>query len=160
MKHLPLFDPPSPEPKPIKYMSRQILMRKAALAFLGNRCSNPGCRWLNEDGTFGCNDLEMLHIDHVKKDGAWERRNLGSLRIYRQVMEDKEGRYAILCANCNWKKRNVEKEHYPKPHTALSKARIAKGRTGWKHTPETKRMMSESAKKRGQLAWSKRREEV
>jgi hypothetical protein len=148
-QQLSLFSLP-PDNRP----SRKVLLRRAALAYLGNRCSNPNCRWMNNDGSFGCADLDMLHIDHVNRDGAKERRNLSDLMIYRRVLEDTEGRYRILCANCNWKKRQVDREFYHPPHTPEAKAKIGKGRKGWKHTEESKRMMSESAKKRGKLAWS------
>lgn len=137
------------------YASRKVLLRRAALAYLGNRCSNPQCRWLNEDGTLGCTDPDILHIDHVKSDGNREREKLSDIQIYRRVLEDTEGRYRALCANCNWKKRVTLKEHYHPPHTEEAKAKIGKGRKGWKHTEESKRMMSDSAKKRGRLAWSK-----
>jgi hypothetical protein len=90
--------------------SYAIRLRESALAFLGNKCNSPECRWLNEDGSLGCKDLRSLQIDHVYDDGAEERRKHGTnvLKIYKRVLEDKEGRYQALCANCNWIKRRLK----------------------------------------------------
>lgn len=134
--------------------SRKVLLRLAALAYLGNRCSNPDCRWLNADGTFGCTDPDMLHIDHDDGSGAQERKALGDIAIYYRVLEDKEGKYKALCANCNWKKRCLNREHIVPPHTPEARAKIGRGRTGWKHSAAARKRMSFAAKNRGRLAWS------
>lgn len=56
-------------------------------------CSTPGGR-VHE---------RALTIDHVNNDGWHERANHGSDRLvlYRNVMADTQGRYQLLCANCN-----------------------------------------------------------
>lgn len=70
----------------------------------------------------GCTDIRALQIDHVNNDGAEERRKIGGAfgpkggqmplsrhkmqAIYLMALEDAEGRYQLLCANCN-----VIKEH-------------------------------------------------
>src|SRR5689334_21178393 len=48
-------------------------LRRKLLAILGGRCSNPKCRPLNEDGTLGCTDLRILHIDHKNGNGNKDR---------------------------------------------------------------------------------------
>lgn len=91
MKQLSLFSREG-----IPYSSRKVLLRRAAITYLGGRCSNPDCRWLNADGTFGCTDFDILHIDHVKGGGNEEREKLSDIKIYRRVLEDTEGRYRAL----------------------------------------------------------------
>lgn len=71
---------------------------------LGGRCSNPNCRWVNEDGSHGCTDSRILQVDHVKNDGNQERKKLSYTQIWRQALTDVEGRYQLLCNNCNWLK--------------------------------------------------------
>jgi hypothetical protein len=78
-------------------------LRNQAFEKLGNQCANPQCRWVNEDGTQGCTDQRCLQIDHVLDDG-YKERHLAMVVIYRKVLLDSEGRYQLLCANCNWLK--------------------------------------------------------
>jgi hypothetical protein len=72
--------------------------RKAALKLLGNKCKR--C---------GFSDKRALQIDHVYGDGAEERRQYGPRTI--EVICEKiiggegNGRYQLLCANCNCIKR-------------------------------------------------------
>jgi hypothetical protein len=52
----------------------------------------------------GFNDPRALHIDHVKEDGNQERRLFKSSEgyiKYKRILEDRSGRYQVLCANCN-----------------------------------------------------------
>lgn len=87
--------------------------KKAAYQKLGNRCSSLNCLWVNEDGTKGCIDVRCLQIDHVKGDGAEDFKKgirNGSTPLYKAVLADTDGRYQLLCANCNWIKRHVNKE--------------------------------------------------
>lgn len=86
---------------------KQRLKDKAYIR-LGNKCSNPACQWLNLDGTRGCTDRRCLQIDHVNDDGSEERKIEGYYtdKVYLSVLDDEEGRYQLLCANCNWIKRN------------------------------------------------------
>jgi hypothetical protein len=87
-------------------------LRDAAFDKLGNRCANPNCRWLNEDGTFGCTDKDMLQIDHVDGGGVQEHKALkyNHSRFHKKVIADTTGKYQLLCANCNWKKRKTKDE--------------------------------------------------
>lgn len=49
------------------------------------------------------NDVRALQVDHINNDGSKERRlSCGQrVRFLRMVLEDTEGRYQLLCANCN-----------------------------------------------------------
>lgn len=77
---------------------------------LGNKCVNPACQWLNADGSRGCANRACMQIDHVYGDGAKERRqHLTQRQFLHVVLQDVEGRYQILCANCNWIKRRAER---------------------------------------------------
>ena len=84
-----------------------------AIAALGGRCANPDCRWINEDGSRGCTDPRCLQIDHVNGDGADDRRFFKHiLSFYRFVIKNgSQGKYQALCANCNWIKRSINREH-------------------------------------------------
>ena len=73
----------------------------------GRRCSNPECKWINADGTRGCTDESCLQIDHVFNDGYKERKTVARTTLYNKVLADIEGRYQILCANCNWIKKDM-----------------------------------------------------
>lgn len=92
-----------------KYYDR---LRDAAFIKLGNKCNNPSCRWLNEDGSMGCTDKDMLQIDHVEGGGVKEHRFLkfNHSRFHKNVVADTSGKYQLLCANCNWKKRRTQDE--------------------------------------------------
>jgi len=53
-------------------------------------------------------DISVLCVDHVFNDGYIERRKLGTLQIWRKILqmplEYARIEYQILCRNCNWKK--------------------------------------------------------
>jgi hypothetical protein len=81
-------------------------LRLDAIQKLGGKCSNMNCRWLNDDGTLGCKDTEVLQIDHKEGGGHKERQEIKSpSTYYRLIIADTTGKYQLLCANCNWKKR-------------------------------------------------------
>lgn len=81
-------------------------LRLEAVDKLGGRCSNSKCRWLNDDGTFGCTDSEILQIDHKGGGGHKELKEINCpSTYYKQILADTTGKYQLLCANCNWKKR-------------------------------------------------------
>jgi hypothetical protein len=74
------------------------------------RCRNPECRWLNEDGTKGCNDKKALHFDHILGGGSIERsegKRKGNT-IYYEIKRC-PWRFQLLCANCNEIKSKGEK---------------------------------------------------
>ena len=78
------------------YRRRQ---RAKVLAHLGGKCRQ--CAFPDE---------RALEIDHVQGDGAKERtqrRRMGSRYVYKHVLSDTEGRFQLLCANCNWRKRRT-----------------------------------------------------
>jgi hypothetical protein len=105
-------DPPqSKSVRDRKRLYRQKL-RKSVLSFLGNRCSNSECLVVNEDGTRGCVDSRCLQIDHVNGDGSKERKQFHGhmASFYLKVLADTTGCYQLLCANCNWIKRSINKE--------------------------------------------------
>lgn len=78
-------------------------VRKAVLIALGGKCANPNCRWLNLDGTIGCNDERLLHIDHPNGGGNKERRDSGNnnYAFYSKILKN-PFKYRLLCAQCNW----------------------------------------------------------
>jgi hypothetical protein len=87
--------------------------REAVIIHLGGRCSNPKCLWVNEDGSRGCIDTRCLQVDHVKGNGAELRKNKSEWGtvFYRKVLKTVPGEeYQLLCANCNWIKRSVNRE--------------------------------------------------
>jgi hypothetical protein len=85
---------------------RKRRLRLDAVQKLGGKCSNSECRWVNDDGTLGCTDPEILQIDHKHGGGHQERKRVGSpSTYYKLIIADETGKYQLLCANCNWKKR-------------------------------------------------------
>ncbi len=82
------------------YRRRQ---RASALDLLGRRCRH--C---------GLDDARVLEIDHIEGDGSRDRSNRrrnGSGYMVGQVLAGTEGRFQLLCANCNWRKRVSNQEH-------------------------------------------------
>jgi hypothetical protein len=53
----------------------------------------------------GFDDFRALHIDHVFNDGYIERKGTTASQRYRKMLDDTEGRYQVLCANCNFIKK-------------------------------------------------------
>jgi hypothetical protein len=86
--------------------------REAALARLGGKCVR--C---------GFSDPRALQFDHVRGDGTLDQKNAPNGRTgrtrrvqlgttYKRIADGKDdGRYQILCANCNWIKRAEKEEH-------------------------------------------------
>lgn len=77
----------------------RIRHRDEAIAALGAACSE--CSFA---------DKRALQIDHVNGDGAQERKRMSAVEIYRRAANNIGGRYQLLCASCNWKKRNERRE--------------------------------------------------
>lgn len=79
-------------------------IRLVALETLGGKCVS--C---------GFNDKRALQIDHIEGGGSKERKQLGfNGRFHKHVVQsflNKENKYQLLCANCNWIKRVERKEH-------------------------------------------------
>ena len=51
----------------------------------------------------------MLQVDHVDGKGYEERKIFTQQQIYRRVLAGEPG-YQLLCANCNWKKKEQNNE--------------------------------------------------
>jgi hypothetical protein len=88
------------------------------IAKFGYRCNNPKCLWWDEETqTFGCRTIHLLQIDHINGDGIADRLNSPDswLRVYELIqttsMEYVQKTYQLLCANCNWDKKKLNKEH-------------------------------------------------
>ena len=79
-------------------MTSYTQRRKAQIhSLLGGKCKHCGEK-----------DTRVLQIDHVYGDGAQERREgLSRTQLYRNI-EKETKRYQLLCANCNWKKREKD----------------------------------------------------
>lgn len=90
--------------------ARYAKLKADTFTLLGGRCNNSRCRWLNEDGTLGCKDWEILQIDHINGGGVKEHSTLSSCTFLKKVLADTTGIYQLLCPNCNWKKRAERKE--------------------------------------------------
>jgi hypothetical protein len=74
----------------------QLRRRWKIIEKLGGKCASPDCLVVG-----GCTDKRVLHVDHVNNDGATERNRSSPNSMYRKVLLDTEGRYQLLCANCN-----------------------------------------------------------
>jgi hypothetical protein len=90
---------------------RQQRLRLENIETLGGRCSNPDCRWHNDDGTIRCNDDRALQFDHRDGGGSAARRagrdaGLAGLYYIRKHPE----LFQLLCANCNCIKARDKKE--------------------------------------------------
>ena len=103
-----------------KQQIRYQAKRDAAIVYLGGRCADSRCGWINIDGTKGCTIPSCLQIDHVLGDGAKRRKTSGQegSRLLETVLKTKPGEiYQLLCANCNWIKRHENKELPHARHT-------------------------------------------
>lgn len=61
----------------------------------------------------GFSDERALQIDHINGGGIKDRVNLNTKDFHRKVLKsikNKENKYQLLCANCNWIKRSENKE--------------------------------------------------
>ena len=77
--------------------------RQELLAVLGE----PLCK------NCGFSDVRALQVDHINGDGHNDRRIMkrySAQNLMKLVME-KPDNYQLLCANCNWIKRNEKKEY-------------------------------------------------
>jgi hypothetical protein len=86
---------------------RSLDNRNAILAILGKVCAS--C---------GIDDFRVLQVDHVKGNGATQRKTHGGATYAKILAEIKSDSvdYQILCANCNTIKRYEEKEFTPRKH--------------------------------------------
>jgi hypothetical protein len=82
----------------------RLKLKQTAHAALGGKCSKCGFQ-----------DSRALQIDHVNGDGYVERhkKKIMATTLLKDVinsMIQKEKKYQLLCANCNWIKRVENKE--------------------------------------------------
>lgn len=62
----------------------------------------------------GFSDPRALQVDHVNGDGWLERKKKVVVRVLPDnliIQGFREGKYQLLCCNCNWIKRDEEGEH-------------------------------------------------
>jgi hypothetical protein len=97
-------------PRALRLKRKRRDNRNLAIEKLGGKCSSPGCRWLNPDGTLGCNDKRLLQIDHKNGGGTQERARLSYDVMLRQIVEGNLAPYQLLCACCNWLKAHTNNE--------------------------------------------------
>lgn len=81
--------------------------REACIQALGGVCK-----------TCGFSDIRALQIDHVNGGGQADRKARGynsgyPYTFFKKIMADPDflDKYQVLCANCNWIKRSVNKEY-------------------------------------------------
>lgn len=58
-------------------------------------------------------DMRALQVDHIQGGGCKEQLKISRVRFWRYVMDSfnkKEGKYQLLCANCNFIKRYLNNE--------------------------------------------------
>ena len=67
----------------------------------------------------GFSDSRALQIDHINGGGVKELNSIGNKRSYYsrviRSIQAGEGKYQLLCANCNWIKRWEKDELNPSP---------------------------------------------
>ena len=86
-------------PEKYRHLNGATAYRHMAIDKMGGICNN--C---------GFNNRRALQIDHIHGGGVAEYRKLGNHKIYRNIaLRSTEG-YQVLCANCNWIKRAINKE--------------------------------------------------
>lgn len=85
----------------LAYMSdRRKRLRVDAISKYGGKCTR--C---------GFSDPRALQFDHVHGGGTRELKKHGMKpSYYKMILENMDGKYQLLCANCNWIKRHEEKE--------------------------------------------------
>jgi len=61
----------------------------------------------------GCDDYDMLSIDHINGNGHIHRSEVTNRNIYKDIIENNfpEGEYQILCMNCQLIKSDENGEH-------------------------------------------------
>lgn len=81
------------------------LLKKQVFDAMGSKCVK--C---------GFSDYRALQIDHVNGDGFSDKADgyNGKKRFVQALVSfiNKEGKYQLMCANCNWIKRFENNEHH------------------------------------------------
>ena len=78
-----------------------VKLRETVLLALGNKCC-----------LCGFSDTRTLQIDHINGGGVKEKKEITSTYYIHVLKEFESGskKYQLLCANCNWIKRVINKE--------------------------------------------------
>ena len=74
-------------------------LKKQVHKLLGNQCKR--CK---------IKDRIVLQVDHINGGGTQERKGCNSLTRYKKVLAN-PSKYQLLCANCNIRKKHLNKEH-------------------------------------------------
>lgn len=64
----------------------------------------------NKCNMCGEKDPLVLQVDHVNGGGSKQRKKMNALYRYKHVLQNVE-QYQLLCANCNTRKKYLNKEH-------------------------------------------------
>ena len=94
----------------------------------------------------GFDDKRALQIDHVFGGGNQEHSKIkNNCAFLRKVLEDLNGEYQILCANCNWIKR-YERTEVVKNYKLSEEGRknISEARSSWVPTDDQRQRMVSS----------------
>lgn len=59
----------------------------------------------------GFDDVRALQIDHVDGGGKQHSQSFSSLEAYHAFVRDNPDMFQVLCANCNWIKRDENNEN-------------------------------------------------
>jgi len=97
--------------KDLKRLRFRQRLKARVFTLLGNRCNSPECKWQNADNSLGCVDRRCLQVDHVLGGGCRERKTKfkNAFAVYFDVLRNPQ-KYQLLCANCNWIKRQKANE--------------------------------------------------
>lgn len=88
-------------------------LRQKVLTHLGRKCVR--CSFSDE---------RALQVDHINGGGNKQRKTLRWREMYREVLNSEPGKkYQLLCANCNWIKREENKEHLRQTKTLVYRER-------------------------------------
>ena len=85
----------------IKSRRYNLRVRRALIAILGGKCNN--C---------GFSDSRALQVDHISGNGHIDRKEMigmENVQYLKRILSGSKD-YQLLCANCNWIKRSVNKE--------------------------------------------------
>ena len=84
--------------KNVYKVEREKRLRNEVINLLGNVCVKCGFP-----------DKRALQIDHINGNGRLERRGISNRTVFYKIVcrsvKNKENKYQLLCANCNWIKK-------------------------------------------------------